>query len=108
MRPGLSRALVEADVHHLLGQPSDLAGHVDVHGPLSVVCGPETSLERAVTNRLRASGLTGRGGGGFPASIKLTLASSRGGGAVVVVNGMEGEPASDKDKLLLTRRRTWY
>ncbi len=52
---------------------------------------------------LEASGLTGRGGGAFPASIKLALAHSGGTGGTLVVNAMEGEPCSDKDKLLLTR-----
>ena len=52
---------------------------------------------------LEASGLAGRGGGAFPTSIKLALARSHGRGGTIVVNGMEGEPASDKDKLLLTR-----
>jgi NADH:ubiquinone oxidoreductase subunit F (NADH-binding) len=47
--------------------------------------------------------LTGRGGGGFPASIKLAVARAGGSGGTVVVNGMESEPASDKDKVLLTR-----
>ena len=52
---------------------------------------------------LESSGLTGRGGGAFPTSIKLALAHSAGSGGTIVVNAMEGEPASDKDKLLLTR-----
>lgn len=103
MRPSLSPTRVETEVHHLLGQPTDLAGHIEANGPLSVFCGHETSWERALMGSLRASGLTGRGGGGFPSSIKLALASSHGRGGIVVINGMEGEPASDKDKLLLTR-----
>jgi NADH:ubiquinone oxidoreductase subunit F (NADH-binding) len=52
---------------------------------------------------LEASGLAGRGGAGFPAAIKLAVAHVSGGGGTIVVNGMEGEPASDKDKVLLTR-----
>ncbi len=52
---------------------------------------------------LEASGLGGRGGAGFPAAIKLAVAHAAGGGGTLVVNAMEGEPASDKDKLLLIR-----
>jgi NADH:ubiquinone oxidoreductase subunit F (NADH-binding) len=55
-----------------------------------------------VAAHLEESGLLGRGGAGFPAFIKLAVASSAGSGGTIVVNGMEGEPASDKDKLLLS------
>ena len=52
---------------------------------------------------LEESGLTGRGGGAFPTSVKLAVSQSGGQGGIVVVNAMEGEPASSKDQLLLTR-----
>ncbi len=92
-----------SDLHHVLGHPGDLHGHIATHGPLAVFLGNDRSWQRALASSLESSGLAGRGGGGFPASIKLALASSQGPGGAVVVNGMEGEPASDKDKLLLTR-----
>ena len=57
----------------------------------------------AVVAALEASGLGGRGGAGFPAAAKLAAARSAGPGGTIVVNVMEGEPASDKDKLLLLR-----
>ena len=91
------------NVHRLLGHPSDLKGHLDAHGPLNVALGRNGSWQQGLMTSLEASGLTGRGGGAFPASIKLELAQSAGGGGTVVVNAMEGEPASDKDTLLLTR-----
>ena len=93
----------QGDLHHVLGHPTDLHGHIERHGPLAVFLGNDASWQHALASSLESSGLTGRGGGGFPASIKLALASSHGQGGVVVVNGMESEPASDKDKLLLTR-----
>ncbi len=96
-------ALPRSDVHHLLGHPADLTGHINAHGPLAVFLGNDRSWQRALASSLETSGLAGRGGGGFPAAIKLALASSNGPGGIIVVNGMEGEPASDKDKLLLTR-----
>jgi NADH:ubiquinone oxidoreductase subunit F (NADH-binding) len=88
-------------VHHLLGHPSDLKGHIESHGPLNVALGRTSSWQEGLAASLKASGLTGRGGGAFPASIKLALARSGGAGGTVVVNAMEGEPASDKDKVLL-------
>ena len=89
-------------VHQLLGHPSDLKGHLDVHGPLNVALYPDHSWEQSLVTSVEASGLAGRGGGAFPASIKLALARSAGAGGTLVVNAMEGEPASDKDKVLLT------
>jgi hypothetical protein len=91
------------NVHRLLGHPSDLKGHLDAHGPLNVALGRNYSWQQGLMTSLEASGLTGRGGGAFPASIKVALAQSAGTGGTVVVNAMESEPASDKDKLLLTR-----
>ena len=90
-------------VHHLLGHPIDLAGHIEAHGPLAVAMGRHESWRGALTASLESSGLTGRGGGGFPSAAKLAMASSHGHGGTLVVNAMEGEPASDKDKVLLSR-----
>jgi NADH:ubiquinone oxidoreductase subunit F (NADH-binding) len=89
--------------HHLLGHPTDLPGHLDAHGPLAVAKGRHSSWQEALRDGLDSSGLVGRGGGAFPAATKLSLASSHGHGGTLVVNGMEGEPASDKDKVILSR-----
>lgn len=53
---------------------------------------------------LLASGLTGRGGAGFPTARKWALTRAAPGEArVVVCNADEGEPGTFKDRLLLTR-----
>ena len=68
------------------------------HGPLPRV---RNARERArLLAEIEASGLTGRGGAGFPTAVKLA-AVGRGRNPVVVANGTEGEPASWKDKVLL-------
>ncbi|WP_234536018.1 NADH-ubiquinone oxidoreductase-F iron-sulfur binding region domain-containing protein [Streptomyces shenzhenensis] len=81
------------------GTPADLATHEQRYGPLAY--GNPSALLRA----LAASGLTGRGGAGFPAYRKFTAvtdAARRTGRApIVVANGAESEPASHKDKTLL-------
>jgi NADH:ubiquinone oxidoreductase subunit F (NADH-binding) len=89
--------------HHLLGHPIDLAEHLAAHGPIRVPTGRDPTWQQALIETLEASGLTGRGGGAFPTWAKLAMAYADGRGGIVVVNGMESEPASDKDKVLLTR-----
>jgi NADH:ubiquinone oxidoreductase subunit F (NADH-binding) len=69
-----------SDFHHLLGHPTDLEGHISTHGPLAVSLGSHQSWQIALAASLESSGLAGRGGGGFPASIKLALANSHGPG----------------------------
>jgi NADH:ubiquinone oxidoreductase subunit F (NADH-binding) len=53
------------------------------------------------------SGLLGRGGAAFPLAVKVRTVRNNGrrcGGAVVIANGEEGEPASIKDRWLLRYR----
>jgi NADH:ubiquinone oxidoreductase subunit F (NADH-binding) len=63
---------------------------------------------RSADERLLAlverSGLRGRGGAGFPMATKMRAVASGRGRPVVIVNGAESEPASGKDRLLLTMR----
>jgi NADH:ubiquinone oxidoreductase subunit F (NADH-binding) len=95
-----------ADVVWKIGPPRLLAGldreytldhaaHLAVHGPL-----PAIDAERLLA-LLDESGLSGRGGAGFPFGMKLR--SLRGSRPTVVVNGSESEPASTKDRTLMRR-----
>lgn len=70
-------------------------GHLEQHGPL-----PQATPE-AIVRAVEASGLTGRGGAGFPTAQKMRAVAAGAGPRVVVGNGAEGEPASAKDKALL-------
>ena len=56
---------------------------------------------RVILAAVEASGLLGRGGGGFPSGAKLAAVRAQKGRRVVVANGVEGEPLSLKDKVLL-------
>jgi NADH:ubiquinone oxidoreductase subunit F (NADH-binding) len=98
-----SETLPETKRYRILGHPSDLSGHVAALGSVPLPTTSPRPWREEFVSVLEASGLPGRGGGGFPAAIKLAVAHAAGGRGVVVVNGMEGEPASDKDKLLLIR-----
>ena len=77
------------------GRPS-LRAHRERYGALPALQGEGTALVAAV----EASGLRGRGGAGFPTGAKLAVVAA-GRHPVVVANGVEGEPASHKDALLL-------
>jgi NADH:ubiquinone oxidoreductase subunit F (NADH-binding) len=80
--------------------PASLREHLNVYGPL-----PHRGHRRpgALADAVAEAGLTGRGGAGFPTGTKLHAVAARRGPAVVVANGMESEPASEKDHALLTR-----
>jgi NADH:ubiquinone oxidoreductase subunit F (NADH-binding) len=76
----------------------DVRSHLAEHGPL-----PSLS-SREIVHLAADAGLTGRGGAGFPLWRKLEAVAKARGGSVVIANGAEGEPASAKDRWLLTHR----
>lgn len=78
----------------LLDGPADLHGHRLRWGPL-----PHLDLDALIA---ATAHLVGGGGAEFPTARKLSSLAGAGVGAVVV-NAMEGEPASAKDQLLLQR-----
>ena len=92
----------------LLSAPASGAGpgledHVRVHGAPPVTRGRPHPHPDHLLAEIVASGLTGRGGAGFPSARKLELLRHQRRRPVVLVNAMEGEPASMKDQLLLER-----
>lgn len=92
---GLPRLLAGLDPG---GGAMTLADHQRVHGPLPRLTPAE------LIDAVQRSGLRGRGGADFPTARKLrAVAERRRRGTALVVNGSETEPASAKDRLLLSR-----
>ncbi len=79
------------------GGAISLAAHTRVHGPL-----PEVPAHQLI-EEVERSGLRGRGGADFPTARKLRAVAGRRRVGPVIVNGSETEPASAKDRLLLSR-----
>ncbi|RFA12967.1 hypothetical protein B7R21_08960 [Subtercola boreus] len=103
--PNLASVIVPpAGVNRLFvaGTHAGYRQHAATFGPL-----PLARIGTPFITTLEASGLTGRGGAGFPAWRKLAAteaaraASPWRGSAVVIANGAEGEPRSLKDETLL-------
>jgi NADH:ubiquinone oxidoreductase subunit F (NADH-binding) len=88
-----------------------LEEHLSAHGPPPFADSGHGRSDGALISAVERSGLTGRGGAGFPAGRKMRAvveAARHAGplrsqaGAVVIANGAESEPASGKDRLLLS------
>ena len=82
------------------GQSHDLRIHAERYGGLTYRDRPGVLIRD-----IEGSGLSGRGGAAFPAHRKLQAvldaADKRRRTPVVIANGAESEPASDKDATLL-------
>lgn len=83
----------------LRSEPDTLTEHLGAGG--------YGALDDRLLDTVEAGGLLGRGGAAFPLAVKLRTVRDNGravGGAVVIANGEEGEPASIKDRWLLRNR----
>ncbi len=78
--------------------PDSLRTHTGRYGPM-----PSPDHAASLTAAVTAAGLTGRGGAGFPTGVKMQAVAVQRRSAVVVANGMDSEPASEKDQALLAR-----
>ncbi len=82
------------------GDALDLDRHLDVHGQLRHERRRRRSSATELIEQVERAGLRGRGGAGFPTGAKLRAVAARRGRPIIVVNAAEGEPASDKDRVL--------
>lgn len=94
--PAPTRAPVAVPRLIALFDSGSLAAHRQRYGAL-----PDLTGTRLI-DLVERAGLRGRGGAGFPTARKLRAVAEGGRRAVVVANGCEGEPASAKDRTLLS------
>lgn len=85
----------------LAGQDADYRTHLATFGAMA-----PSSLAPGLVDELARSGLSGRGGAGFPVARKVGAVTRPGDrlwarSPVVIANGAEGEPRSIKDSTLL-------
>jgi formate dehydrogenase len=85
-----------------LGQADETLQDYEARGGLAVLRrlpGPEQ-----IVAELKASGLTGYGGAGFPTGVKWEAVAREPAPRYVVLNADEGEPGTIKDRYLMERR----
>ena len=86
------------DGPELTSGPESYAAHSERLGPVPAV-------GKSLIDVLASSGLSGRGGAGFPVATKWSaVARHSHGKATILVNGAEGEPQSKKDRALMSTR----
>ncbi len=85
-----------------LGQRDATLADYAARGGLELVRNPPPPEH--IVEELKASGLTGYGGAGFPTGIKWEAVSREPGPRFVVVNADEGEPGTIKDRFVMELR----
>lgn len=94
----------------MLAATPTLADHVKAYGPMPSTDERTRDQPGGLIDEIERSGLRGRGGGWFPTHVKLRAVVESSAGRsrlsrtrrpVLIANGMEGEPASSKDAVLL-------
>ena len=85
-----------------LGQRDETLADYAARGGLELLRNPPPPEQ--IVEELKASGLTGYGGAGFPTGVKWEAVSREPGPRFVVVNADEGEPGTIKDRYVMELR----
>lgn len=83
--------------------PADLGSYLEREGFKALEKARTTMSPASVTDLVKASGLRGRGGAGFPCGLKWAAAAQHGGtDKYMICNADEGEMGTFKDRYILT------
>jgi formate dehydrogenase beta subunit len=85
-----------------LEEPDETLAAYEARGGLSVL--RNLPSKEKIVEELKASGLTGYGGAGFPTGLKWEAVAKEPGPRYVVVNADEGEPGTIKDRYVMELR----
>jgi NADH:ubiquinone oxidoreductase subunit F (NADH-binding)/NADH:ubiquinone oxidoreductase subunit E len=85
-----------------LAQPDETLAEYEARGGYQVL--RHLPSNERVVEELKASGLTGYGGAGFPTGVKWEAVAREPGPRYVVVNADEGEPGTIKDRYVMELR----
>jgi len=78
-------------------------GGYERHGGYVVLAKALKMDPKAITEEVKASGLRGRGGAGFPTGTKWSFLPANGEPRYLLCNADEGEPGTFKDRLMMER-----
>ncbi|MDP3028793.1 MAG: NADH-quinone oxidoreductase subunit NuoF [Deltaproteobacteria bacterium] len=82
--------------------PTNIEDYIAVGGYSALAKGLTTMTPAEVVETVVASGIRGRGGGGFPTGIKWRICSSAPGDTkYIIANGDEGDPGAYMDRSLM-------
>ncbi len=97
-------AIAVDDTHARIPDYEDLAAYQADGGYTELSKLRDSGNWEAVQEQVRASGLRGLGGAGFPSGKKWGFVRANAGPRYLAVNGDEGEPGTFKDRYYLERR----
>jgi NADH-quinone oxidoreductase subunit F len=83
--------------------PAETLADYQARGGYEALRSVQSAAADDIVATVRAAGLTGRGGAGFPAADKWEAARQHPAPRYLVVNAAEGEPGSYKDRHLLAK-----
>ncbi len=97
-------AIAADDTHARIPDYEDLTAYQAEGGYAELSKLRDSGNWEAVQEQVRASGLRGLGGAGFPSGKKWGFVRANAGPRYLAVNGDEGEPGTFKDRYYLERR----